>query len=82
MYRPRISLRAAKIACWLTRRSGLVSPFSASPRACCRILRSTAASGETDFHVHQEAVELGFGQRVGAFLLDRVLRGHHQKQRR
>lgn len=32
--------------------------------------------------MHQEAVELGFGQRVGAFLLDRVLRGHDQKQRR
>ncbi|MNE24253.1 hypothetical protein D3C80_1175380 [compost metagenome] len=38
--------------------------------------------GEADFHVHQEAVELGFGQRVGTFLLDRVLRGHDQEQRR
>ena len=37
---------------------------------------------EADFHVHQEAVELRFGQRIGAFLLDRVLRGHHQEQRR
>jgi hypothetical protein len=32
--------------------------------------------------VHQKAVELGFGQRVGAFLLNGVLRGHDQKQRR
>jgi hypothetical protein len=30
--------------------------------------------------MHQEAVELGFGQWVGAFLLDGVLRGHHQEQ--
>ncbi|MNO74502.1 hypothetical protein D3C76_655040 [compost metagenome] len=32
--------------------------------------------------MHQEAVELGFRQRVGAFLLDGVLRGHYQEQRR
>ncbi len=32
--------------------------------------------------MHQEAVELGFGQGIGAFLLDGVLRGHYQKQRR
>jgi hypothetical protein len=34
-----------------------------------------------DAHVHQEAVELRLGQREGALLLDRVLRGHHQEQR-
>ena len=28
-----------------------------------------------------EAVELRFGQRVGSFLLDRVLRGQHQERR-
>ena len=33
-----------------------------------------------DIDVHQKTVELGFRQRVGAFLLDRVLRRHHQKQ--
>ena len=30
--------------------------------------------------VEQEAVELGFGQRVGAFLLDGVLRGQHEER--
>lgn len=33
-----------------------------------------------DLDVHEEAVELGFRQRVGAFLLDRVLCRHHQEQ--
>ncbi|KAG1085500.1 hypothetical protein G6F40_014186 [Rhizopus arrhizus] len=32
--------------------------------------------------MHQEAIQLCFRQREGAFLLDRVLRGHHQEQRR
>src|SRR3546814_2544549 len=36
----------------------------------------------TDAHVHQEAVELRLWQREGALLLDRVLRRHHQEQRR
>ena len=31
--------------------------------------------------LHQEAVELGFRQRIGAFHLDGILRGHHQKRR-
>ena len=31
-------------------------------------------------HMHQETVQLGFRQRVGAFLLERVLRGHDQDQ--
>ena len=35
-----------------------------------------------DQDVHQKAVELRFGQRVGAFLFDRVLgREHHEKVR-
>ena len=29
--------------------------------------------------LHQEAVELGFGQRIGAFHLDGILGGHHQE---
>ena len=35
------------------------------------------------FHqdLHQEAVELRLGQRIGSFHLDRILRGHHQKWR-
>ena len=35
-----------------------------------------------DADVQQEAIELRFGQRIGAFLLDRVLRRHDQEQRR
>ncbi len=38
--------------------------------------------GKADFHVQQEAIQLRLGQRVGAFLLDGVLRRHHQEQRR
>jgi Leucine-rich repeat (LRR) protein len=30
-----------------------------------------------DVNVHHEAIELRFGQRVGAFLFDRILRGQH-----
>ncbi len=33
----------------------------------------------TDRQAHQETVELGFGQREGALILDRVLGGHHQE---
>ena len=31
--------------------------------------------------LHQEPVELRFGQRIGAFHLDGILRRHHQKRR-
>jgi hypothetical protein len=31
--------------------------------------------------LHEEAIELGFGKRVGAFHLDGILRGHHQEWR-
>ena len=33
-----------------------------------------------DLDHEQEAVELGFGQRIGAFLLDRVLRRQHEER--
>ena len=33
-----------------------------------------------DLDVEHEAVELGFGQRIGAFLLDRVLRGEDEER--
>ena len=33
-----------------------------------------------DEHHEQEAVELRFGQRIGALLLDRVLRGQHEER--
>ena len=35
-----------------------------------------------DQHLHHEAVDLGFGQRIGALGLDRVLRRHHQERLR
>ena len=31
-------------------------------------------------HVEQEAIELRFGQRIGAFELDRILRGQHEER--
>ena len=43
-----------------------------------RALDFVAALGIFDFDHEHEAVELGFGKRVGAFLLDRVLRGEHE----
>ena len=57
-------------------------------------LRDARGGGQVDhFHfvvraqviehgVEQEAVELRFGQRIGAFELDRVLRGQHEERRR
>ena len=36
--------------------------------------------GIRDFHLEHESVKLGFRQRIGAFLLNRVLRCHNQKQ--
>ena len=38
--------------------------------------------GIADIDLQQEAVELGFGQGIGAFLLQRVLRGEHVERRR
>ncbi len=38
------------------------------------------AIGIVDVDLHQEAVELRFGQRIGAFLLQRVLRGEHMER--
>jgi len=35
-----------------------------------------------DIHLQHETVELRFGQRIGAFLLERVLRGHDVKRAR
>ena len=37
------------------------------------------AVGIIDVDLHQEAVELRFGQRIGAFLLERVLRREHME---
>ena len=38
------------------------------------------AAGIADDQLEEEAVELRFGQRIRAFLLDRVLRGHHEER--
>ena len=38
------------------------------------------ARGDRQHDLEQEAVELGLGQRVGAFVLDRVLGGRHQER--
>ena len=35
--------------------------------------------GIVDVDLHQEAVELRFGQGIGAFLLDRILRRQHME---
>ncbi len=55
-----------------------------------RDLRAPVAAGQelalrrgvriADFDCHQETIELRFGQRVGADLLDRVLRGDHEER--
>ena len=39
-------------------------------------------AGIIDLDEEQEAIELGFGQRIGAFLLDGVLRGQHEERDR
>src|SRR5258708_7068373 len=41
----------------------------------------SAAIGITQLQAHQETIELTFGQRVGAFEFERILRGQHQKRR-
>ena len=43
--------------------------------------RSVVAVGIGHVDLHQEAVELRLGQRIGALLLDRVLRGQHVERR-
>ena len=42
--------------------------------------RHLLAAGIVDDQLEEEAVELGLGQRIGAFLLDRVLRGHDEER--
>ena len=44
-----------------------------------RIWRSSSLRRVADADLEHEAVELGFGQRIGAFLLDRVLRGQDEE---
>jgi hypothetical protein len=42
--------------------------------------RSASSGGIGNVDLHDEAVKLRFGQRIGAFLLDRVLRGQHMER--
>ncbi len=45
----------------------------------CRLLR---AGGITNFNLEQKSIELCLRQRIGAFSLDRVLRGKHHERLR
>ena len=45
------------------------------------IRRSSSRAGIADVDREHEPVELGFGQRIGSFLLDRVLGGHDEERR-
>ena len=45
-----------------------------------RICRSSSRAGIADFELQHEAVDLRFGQRIGAFLLDGVLGGQNQER--
>ena len=53
-------------------------PFAA--RGAVEDGRHLLAAGVVDDQLEEEAVELGFRQRIGAFLLDRVLRRHHEER--
>ena len=53
-----------------------------SPVVSMRMRRSAARSGVGHVDLHQEAVELRLGQRIGTLLLQRVLRRQHVKGRR
>ena len=47
---------------------------------CARIARSSAGARIVDHDVQHEAIELRFRQRIGAFLLDRILRRQHEQR--
>ena len=52
-----------------------------SPRVVrSMIVASSLRPGVSHQHFEEEAVQLGLGQRIGAFLLDGVLRGHYQER--
>ena len=61
-----------------------LSTLSRSPTwlaVTCRTIACSSSGRKVDADLEQEAVELRLGQRVGAFLLDRVLRGEHHERR-
>ena len=45
-----------------------------------RIWRSSRAGRIADFELQHEAIHLRFGQRISAFLFDRILRGQHEER--
>ena len=51
-------------------------PVVVRSRICLKLF----AAGILHHELEEEAVELGFGKRIGAFLLERVLRGHHEER--
>ena len=55
--------------------------FGATGAAARQDLAFLLAPGIADGDAHQETVKLRLGQRVGAFQVDRVLGGDHQKRR-
>ncbi len=73
-------------ACWISFSRSGVSTFSALRFVDAGGLQQDAALGLEfgieDVDLHQEAVELRLGQRIGAFLLERVLGGEHVERRR
>ena len=54
---------------------------SASPVVVRAIWISSASDGIVQLDQEHEPVELRLGQRIGPFLLDRVLRGQHEERR-
>ena len=76
--------RDSRTSCWIQTRSrperiGLTSSCAAWVVALT-IRRSSSRLGIADVDREHEAVELGFGQRIGPFLLDRVLGGQHEER--
>ena len=62
---------------WTTSRRTALSPVVRSTM----VTQFVGARGSGTLQLEQEAVELGFGQRVGAFHLERVLRRQHEERR-
>ena len=82
MWMESTSSRAAKISSRAMRAAREPAPSRPGARLPARELEDGALGdgvGLADAHVEQEAVELGLRQRIGAFVLDRVLRRHHQE---
>ena len=79
-----ISLRASKMTCWATLGGAEVLGFAFVGLFFAADEEHDVALGfffrVVDVDVHQEAVELGFGEGVRTLLLDGVLGGHDQEE--